>query len=65
MPARKTAAEATTPAEDNTQAYTVLEPLLHSGTKYMPGKSIDLTTDQADAMQAKKLVGGLVKEGAE
>tara|TARA_Y100001949_G_scaffold171324_1_gene173626 strand:+ start:980 stop:1150 length:171 start_codon:yes stop_codon:yes gene_type:complete len=49
-----------------TQSYTALEPLLHNGTKYAPGQSIDLTTDQANAMRTKKLVGDLVKEeGAE
>ena len=42
--------------KDSTQAYTALEPLLHNGTKHLPGQPIELTEEQAKSMTTRKLV---------
>jgi len=46
------------------QPYTVLEPLLHDGDKYVPGQPIELTAAQAKSMQSRQLVGELLKSEA-
>jgi hypothetical protein len=64
--ATKTVGGASAPKELANQAYTVLEPILHNGKKYLPGQPVELTDEQAKSMQARRLVGDLViEEGAE